>query len=230
MTHQSNDRTGSPGPGPSDHPAQEEATHYGPAAPANGPATTSPGANSPDPAAPVDPEATDMSASRSQPAADRNLLFGVLALQMDFINRDALVRAMNAWFLDKARPLGQILVEPRALRAAAHLLLETLVAKHLEMHGGDPQKSLASLSSFGSILEELRKISDTDLYASLDSVPVTRCPDQDAYATRGDNSPSAATDPFGTRAPAVDPATLRWADGCPSLRADPASGAARRTP
>jgi hypothetical protein len=42
-------------------------------------------------------------------AADRNLLFGILALQMDFIDRDALVEAMNAWVLDKTRPLGQIL-------------------------------------------------------------------------------------------------------------------------
>ncbi len=41
--------------------------------------------------------------------ADRNLLFGILALQLDFISRDALVAAMNAWVLDKAKTLGQIL-------------------------------------------------------------------------------------------------------------------------
>src|SRR5207302_1883684 len=41
--------------------------------------------------------------------ADRNLLFGVLALQMDFVTRDALVAAMNAWGLDTAMPLGHIL-------------------------------------------------------------------------------------------------------------------------
>ena len=48
-------------------------------------------------------------------AADRNLLFGILALQMDFIGRDALIAAMHAWVLDKAKPLGDILVEQRAL-------------------------------------------------------------------------------------------------------------------
>jgi hypothetical protein len=37
--------------------------------------------------------------------SDRNLLFGILALQMDFISRDALIAAMNAWVLDKAKPL-----------------------------------------------------------------------------------------------------------------------------
>ena len=41
--------------------------------------------------------------------ADRNLLFGILALQMDFIGRDALIAAMHAWVLDKAKPLGRIL-------------------------------------------------------------------------------------------------------------------------
>jgi hypothetical protein len=34
-------------------------------------------------------------------AADRNLLFGILALQMDFISRDALIQGMNAWVLDR---------------------------------------------------------------------------------------------------------------------------------
>ena len=34
-------------------------------------------------------------------STDRNLLFGILALQMDFISRDTLIEAMNAWVLDK---------------------------------------------------------------------------------------------------------------------------------
>ena len=51
----------------------------------------------------------------AQAHADRNLLFGILALQMDFIGRDALVRAMNAWVLDKHKPLGEILVAQNTL-------------------------------------------------------------------------------------------------------------------
>ena len=46
---------------------------------------------------------------------DRNLLFGILALQVDFVTRDDLVAAMNAWALAKHKPLGQILVETGAL-------------------------------------------------------------------------------------------------------------------
>jgi len=38
------------------------------------------------------------------PSADRNLLFGILALQMDFISREQLISAMHAWVLDKGKP------------------------------------------------------------------------------------------------------------------------------
>ena len=51
----------------------------------------------------------------SQEHADRNLLFGILALQMDFITRDQLVAAMQAWVFDKAQPLGQILIKQKVL-------------------------------------------------------------------------------------------------------------------
>jgi hypothetical protein len=83
-------------------------------------------------------------------ATDRNLLFGVLALQMDFVGKEALLKAMNAWVLEKSKPLGTILLEQGALRADAHDLLEAMVQKHLELHGGDPAKSLASVSQLGS--------------------------------------------------------------------------------
>ena len=53
----------------------------------------------------------------AHPAADRNLLFGIVALQLDFISRDQLITAMNAWVLDKHKPLGQVLVEQQALPA-----------------------------------------------------------------------------------------------------------------
>src|SRR5438132_11616780 len=114
----------------------------------------------------------------AQHATDRNLLFGILALQMDFIRRDALIAAMNAWVLEKAKPLGQILVEQGALREDAHTLLEALVQKHLEMHGGDPHRSLASVSSLGSVRDDLGQVADAALHASLACVPLTRPPDQ----------------------------------------------------
>jgi serine/threonine protein kinase/tetratricopeptide (TPR) repeat protein len=100
-------------------------------------------------------------------AADRNLLFGILALQMDFIRRDTLIAAMQAWVFDKRKPLGQVLLGQNALRPDAHALLEALVQKHLELHGDDAEKSLAAVSSITSVRDELKQIADPDLQASL---------------------------------------------------------------
>ena len=53
----------------------------------------------------------------SQALADRNLLFGVLAVQMGFITRDQLVAAMNAWTRDKTRPVGEVLRAQKVVSA-----------------------------------------------------------------------------------------------------------------
>ncbi len=64
-------------------------------------------------------EATREPAHRSAGSeADRNLLFGVLALQMDFITREALIAAVSAWIRDKAKPLARILVAQGSLPEA----------------------------------------------------------------------------------------------------------------
>ncbi|HEV3235768.1 MAG TPA: serine/threonine-protein kinase, partial [Gemmataceae bacterium] len=117
------------------------------------------------------------------PHTDRNLLFGILALQMDFISRNALIQAMNAWVLEKAKPLEQILLDRKALSPDTHALLQALVAKHLEMHQSDPEKSLASVSSIGSVREELRLLADDDIDASLACVATARM-EGDPQATR----------------------------------------------
>ncbi|MBI1916973.1 MAG: serine/threonine protein kinase [Planctomycetes bacterium] len=106
--------------------------------------------------------------------ADRNLLFGILALQMDFITRDQLVEAMNAWVLAKQRPLGDLLVERGALASEDHALLAPMVERHIAKHGGDPAKSLAVLSSVVSARAALAGVADADVQASLQQVPEAR--------------------------------------------------------
>src|SRR5260370_42605083 len=88
-------------------------------------------------------------------AADGNLRFGTLALQMDFISRAQLVAAMNAWVLDKAKPLAGLLDEQQALSAQHRQLLETMVAAHVKQHGNDPQQSLAAIGSARAIPRSL---------------------------------------------------------------------------
>ena len=81
----------------------------------------------------------------SGPSSDRNLLLGILALQMDFISRDALIEAMHDWTLDKSRSLSEILVRQGALEAAERSARESLVERHIARHGGDTEKSLSTL-------------------------------------------------------------------------------------
>jgi hypothetical protein len=99
--------------------------------------------------------------SSSNPSADRNLLLGVLALQMDFISRNALIAALHAWVCTKTTPLRQILLDQGALRGDTLALLEALVQKHLEMHG-DAIRSLAAVHSITAVRD------DPDLCRSLD--------------------------------------------------------------
>jgi serine/threonine protein kinase/Tfp pilus assembly protein PilF len=107
------------------------------------------------------------------PAADPahqagfNMLFGVLALQNNFIGRDDLLTAFTAWVADKARPLAQILVERGSLDGTRRALLEALVDEHLKQHGGDPAASLGSVNSLGLVRRDLEQIGDADLQASL---------------------------------------------------------------
>jgi serine/threonine protein kinase/tetratricopeptide (TPR) repeat protein len=129
--------------------------------------------------------------SSVHPAADRNLLFGILALQMDFITRDTLIGALNAWVLDKAKPLSQILAEQGQLTPDLRHLLEAMVDKHIQVHQGDAQQSLAAVSSASSLRQELQQIADADLHASLAQVTVGN--DSLSPGTASYHSTSAAT-------------------------------------
>src|SRR5436189_4209636 len=106
----------------------------------------------------------------SQSVSDRNLLYGILALQMDFISRDALVSAMHAWVLDKSRSLGHILQEQHALSADEHAVLDTLVEKHLSRHGSDVKQSLAALPAAPAVQRDLSAVADLDVQASLGGI------------------------------------------------------------
>jgi serine/threonine-protein kinase len=125
-------------------------------------------------------------------AADRNLLFGILALQMDFITRDALILAMNDWVLAKAKPLAQILVERQVLSSTRRTMLELLVEEHIKQHDNSSQKSLAAVTLASSVRERLQPIADGELHASL---AATSAATQDASpaATRIQSFAGAAT-------------------------------------
>jgi serine/threonine-protein kinase len=105
--------------------------------------------------------------STSSPAADRNLIFGLLALQMDFVSREQLLDAMNAWMLDKHTPLGDVLCRRGVLAEDERQVLNLALEKHIKRHGGDPQVSLAALPVGPELRQDLDRLNDPDLRASL---------------------------------------------------------------
>ena len=105
--------------------------------------------------------------SRTKSAADRNLLFGIVALQMDFIGRDALIDALRDWTTQKHKPLGQVLVDRGDLSDARRALLEPLVDEHVRQHDHDPAASLASISSVIDGEVNWDRVADADLQESL---------------------------------------------------------------
>src|ERR1700686_1010250 len=101
---------------------------------------------------------------------DRNLLFGIMALQKGIISREILVAAMKAWVADKPKGLAQILRELKALSENHHAVLEECVAEHLRNHGNDVQKSLAKVCLAGAARQDLEKITDPDVQPGLGRV------------------------------------------------------------
>ena len=117
--------------------------------------------------------------------AAHSLLFGLLALQNNFIDRDTLLAAFSAWVADKSRSMGQVLVDRGALSPARHELLADLVGEHLERHAHDPERSLAVLTIVPSVRDHLQDLPDLDLQASLLAI---RLANTDAGADLGEAS------------------------------------------
>jgi hypothetical protein len=76
-------------------------------------------------------------------SADRNLLLGILALQMDFISRDALIQAMNVWATSSgprsrrppARPYGTSTSTGTATWTAGTTANSTAASASFDKHG-----------------------------------------------------------------------------------------------
>ncbi len=107
------------------------------------------------------------------PTADRNLIFGLLALHMDFVTREQLLDAMHAWMLDKHTALGDILCRRGILAEDERHVLDLALEKNLKRHGGDHQASLAALRVESGVREDLGRLDDADVQASVATLPPT---------------------------------------------------------
>jgi hypothetical protein len=87
--------------------------------------------------------------------SDRNLLFGLLALQNGLIDQGALFAAFAAWTRDKGRSLAQHLFDLGHLDGPRRAAVEAIAGLHVQTLGGDPAQSLAVLDVARSTRESL---------------------------------------------------------------------------
>ena len=103
----------------------------------------------------------------AETGADRDLLFGLLALQNGLIDQDQLVDAFRVWSRDKRRPIAGHLVDRGVLDSDDRGAVEVLVARHLKKHGGSTEKSLAAIPAGRSTRESLAGVGDADIAGTL---------------------------------------------------------------
>ena len=77
---------------------------------------------------------------------DRNLLFGILALQLKQVSSDALMVAARMWTEDPSRDLKDYLVKTQALTLDACCFVEEVVKRVIESQGGN---TTLALEAFG---------------------------------------------------------------------------------
>ena len=82
-------------------------------------------------------------------AAERNLLFGLLALQNGLIDQVQLVAAFQAWTRDKARVLADQLIALGHLNTSQRAAVEVMAELHVAKHG-DVEHSLGWPTPCGS--------------------------------------------------------------------------------
>ena len=78
---------------------------------------------------------------------DRNLLFGVLALQADLLDNNQFAQACTLWSARKATPLAELLVQQRWLTDEDRGHVEFLLQRKLKKHHDDARASLAEVTT-----------------------------------------------------------------------------------
>src|SRR5262249_36304119 len=101
---------------------------------------------------------------------DRNLLFGILALQTGLLTREQFTAAVEAWATRKQTPLADILVERGWLTPADREHVNYLVERQVQLHAGDAHAGLATLSH-GDAGAALSSVSDDEVKTALADVP-----------------------------------------------------------
>lgn len=96
---------------------------------------------------------------------DRNLLFGVIALQLDLIDRDQFAEACAAWAARKSTPLADLLCERGWLAAGDREEVERVLKRRIDKRGGDVKASL--VQAVGDVRPPTAGLDDPEILRSL---------------------------------------------------------------
>ena len=88
---------------------------------------------------------------------ERNLLFGVVALQSGAVDADRLAETCSAWVSEPTQALADLFVDRGVMTDEQKTELEKVVAQELEAHGGDSHATLAATID-GRSLEVIRGV------------------------------------------------------------------------
>jgi PAS domain S-box-containing protein len=111
--------------------------------------------------------------------ADRNLLFGVLALQADLIDSRQFVEACSLWSSRKDGSLADLLIERGWILPADRVHIDYLLERKLKRSDGEARAILASVSD--EVKRSLAALNDADIQRSLAELP--RSDESDSGAT-----------------------------------------------
>src|SRR5215471_1057214 len=100
---------------------------------------------------------------------DRNLLFGVLALQAGLIDTRQFVEACTLWTTRKDISLAELLTERGWIRADDQAHVDYLLQRKLEKHGGEVRTGLAAIGD--DVKRSLAALGDADIERSLADLP-----------------------------------------------------------
>ena len=103
-------------------------------------------------------------------AAERHLLFAVLAFENELIDLVQLTSACRAWAEDKSQPLADRLVARSWLSNEDRVFVEKLVERKLAKHQDDPRVTLNAITR-GDVCDAIKEVADSDVQKSLSSWP-----------------------------------------------------------
>ena len=107
--------------------------------------------------------------------ADRNLLFGVIALQTDAITRTQFIDGCALWANQKQRPLADLLAERGWIMPEDRADVERLVDRKLRRHDGDVHASLTELAG-DVVRQSLEHVDDPEIRRSIAGTEPRRGP------------------------------------------------------